>query len=53
MPVDLPQRSKPLAARPRWALRRIVVTAALLYVAKGALGVARACMWLVHRLDPD
>ncbi len=53
MPVDLPQRSKPIVARRRWSLRRIVVTATLLTVAKAALGVARFCMWLVHRLDPD
>ena len=51
MPVDLPQRS--LAAPRRWALRRIVLTAALLYIAKAALAVARGCMWLMHRLGAD
>lgn len=52
MPVDLP-RAKPLAKPRRWAVWRLVATAVLLYAAKAALSVARACMWLTTKLDRD
>ena len=50
MPIDLPQ-AKPRSAPRRWTPARILVVAALLWIARSSLAVARVCMWLVNWFD--